>query len=45
MDIIIPANFYYFMATRFLRADIQNCQKHFFFAEVVLQKWHNYGCI
>jgi hypothetical protein len=27
MEIRIPAKFYCFMATRFLRADIQNCQK------------------
>jgi hypothetical protein len=31
METGIPAKFYCFMATRFLRADIQSCQKNSFF--------------
>jgi hypothetical protein len=35
MEKSIPAKFYSFTATRFLTADIQNCQKSAFSAQVV----------
>jgi hypothetical protein len=38
MEISIPAKFYCFMATRFLRADIQNCQKTCVLATSCLRK-------
>jgi hypothetical protein len=41
MEINIPAKFHCFMATRFLKADIQSCQKTLFFlkgAQAVLEK-------
>jgi hypothetical protein len=38
MEISIPAKFSCFMNTRFLRADIQRCQKLVFWAQVVLEK-------
>jgi hypothetical protein len=38
MDRSIPANFYCFMTTKFLRADIQSCQKTHFFGTSCLRK-------
>jgi hypothetical protein len=38
MEISILAKFYCFMATSFLRADIQNCQKTRFFGTSCLRK-------
>jgi hypothetical protein len=38
MEISIPAKFYCFLATTFLRADIQNCQKTHFLATSCLRK-------
>jgi hypothetical protein len=38
MEISIPAKFYCFMATRFLTAHIQSCQKLVYLAQVVLEK-------
>jgi hypothetical protein len=38
MEISIPAKFYCFMATRFLKADIQSCQKTHFLGTSCLTK-------
>jgi pantothenate kinase len=38
MDLIIPAKFYCYMATRFLRSDIQSCQTTNFLGTSCLRK-------
>jgi hypothetical protein len=44
IEISIPAKFYCFMATRFLRADIQSCQKNSLFGHKLLKKKRHNLC-